>query len=197
MEDRPPIEDRPMARLAGRLGDRRALGPVLRRLLAATAGGLGVGFILSLAWIAGTGGFDRRGPEVVLVAIPAGTAERIARGESTSPIPANLRLRSGDTLVVRNDDTVGHAFGGYTIAPGTILSLSIEPADRGRFVCSFHPSGTLALDVSEPPSPGGIALTSLLIGLPLGLLLGALSILVGRLEPSGEGGQRSPIGALG
>lgn len=186
-----------MVGLAGWLRDRRAMGRVLRSLLPGTAAGLVVGVLLSVAWAVGTGGFDRRDPEVVLVAIPAGTAERIARGETTSPIPANLRLQSGDTLVVRNDDVVGHAFGGYAIAPGTILSLPVGSADRGRFVCSFHPSGTLALDVVEPPSPGGIVVTGLLVGLPLGLLLGGLSVLVGRLEPGPDRDGQSVLGVLG
>lgn len=196
-EGHPLIGGRPMVGLAGWLRDRRAMGRVLRSLLPGTAAGLVVGVLLSVAWVVGTGGAEGRDPEVVLVAIPAGTAERIARGETTSPIPANVSLRPGDTLVVRNDDAVGHAFGGYVIAPGTILSLPVGSADRGRFVCSFHPSGTLALDVVEPPSLGGIVLTGLLVGLPLGLLLGGLSVLVGRLEPGLDRDRRSVLGVLG
>ncbi|HWP63818.1 MAG TPA: hypothetical protein VNO86_10135 [Candidatus Binatia bacterium] len=192
----------PLGSLLGSLPGRRfeARGRsrrLLRGLLPGTAAGLVIGFLLSLAWVVGTGGVESRDPEIVLVAIPAGTAERIARGETTSPIPANVSLRPGDTLVVRNDDVVGHAFGGYAIAPGTILSLPVGSADRGRFVCSFHPSGTLALDVVEPPSPGGIVLTGLLVGLPLGLLLGGLSILVGALEPGPGGNRRGVLGVLG
>lgn len=160
---------------------------LLGQLLPGLLGGLAVGVVLSLAAAAATGNLGRRGPELVLVAIPPGTAERIASGTSLSPIPADLRLRPGDTLVVRNDDRVAHRFGGYTIAPGTVLSLPIAVGDRGRFVCTFHPSGTLALDVAEPASPAGIATTSLVIGLPLGLLLGGLSLLLGRLEASGQG----------
>jgi len=155
------------------------------RLMAGLIAGLLAGLVLSVVAAAAGGGIGERGPEVVLVAIPAGTAERIARGEATSPIPADLRLRPGDTLVVRNDDVAVHGFGGYTIPPGTILSLPIAPTDRGRFVCTFHPSGSLALEVGAAVDPLGVATASLLVGLPLGLLLGGLSLLVGRLEAPG------------
>ncbi len=178
-------------------GSRRsaALGWALRRCLPGAVAGLAAGVVLSLAAAAASGGLADRGPEVVLVAIPRGTADLIARGATTSPIPADLRLRPGDTLVVRNDDTVGHRFGGYTVAPGTILTLPVASADRGRFVCSFHPSGTLALDVVEPASPLGIVASSLLVALPVGLLLAALSVFMGRLE--GPPDERGPSGGGG
>lgn len=156
----------------------------LRRVAPAAGlvAGIVAGIVLSVAATAAGGGLGARGPELVLVAIAPGTAERISRGEATSPIPSDLRLRAGDTLVVRNDDSVVHGFGGYRIPPGTILTLPLATADRGRFVCTFHPSGSLALDVAEPPSPLGMATTSLLVGLPLGFLLAGLSVLLGRLE---------------
>lgn len=169
----------------------RRWSALVGRLLPGTVAGLAVGLVLSLAAATASGRLVERAPELVLVAIAPGTAERIASGASSSPIPADLRLRPGDTLVVRNDDTVAHGFGGYTIAPGTILSLPIAAADRGRFVCTFHPSGALALDVAEPTGPAEIATTSLLLGLPLGLLLGGLSLLVGRLDAAGQDSGRT------
>lgn len=161
-----------------------AMKSLLPRLLPALGVGLVVGLVLGVAATLASGGFEERPPEIVFVAIPAGTAERIARGEATSPIPSDLRLRPGDTLVIRNDDVVGHAFGGYAIAAGTAFVLPVGAADGGRFVCSFHPSGTLALEVDGPVSPAGIAVASLLVGLPIGLLLGALSLLIGSLGGS-------------
>lgn len=174
-----------------------AMTRLLPRLLPAIGVGLAVGLVLSLAATLASGGFEERPPEIVLVAIPAGTAERIARGEATNPIPGDLRLRPGDTLVIRNDDVVGHAFGGYAIAAGTAFVLPVGAADGGRFVCSFHPSGSLALEVEGPVSPAGIAVTSLLVGLPIGLLLAGLALLIGSLGGSSAEVPGSTVGGRG
>ncbi len=182
-------------------GPALAAGSAMKRLFPrffpAIGVGLAVGLVLSLAATLASGGFEERPPEIVLVAIPVGTADRIARGEATSPIPGDLRLRPGDTLVIRNDDVVGHAFGGYAIAAGAAFVLPVGAADGGRFVCSFHPSGTLALEVEGAVSPGGIAVTSLLVGLPIGLLLGALSLLIAGLGGSSEATAGLTVGGRG
>ncbi len=50
-----------------------------------------------------------RAPQVVEFVIPAGTSEKVALGESILPKEQNFVV--GDTLVVKNEDTVAHILG--------------------------------------------------------------------------------------
>ena len=153
-----------------RLRLRVPFSPRYWRWAACLAAGIGLaGFISTAAWIALSDG-PLRDPESVEVRIPAGTAVAIERGTAVSVIPANLRFVQGDRLVLRNEDSVAHTVGSYSVGPGTRLTLPLDRASSSSLLCSFHPQGSIALDVRPRTSPLMILWPTLIIGIPLGIV---------------------------
>ncbi len=86
-------------------------------------------------------------PQRVELVIPAGTAERVAQGESPPTIPAEMAFVVGDTLVVKNEDSVAHQLGPVWAPPGASASLLLDQANSFAYACTFRPSRYLNLDV--------------------------------------------------
>lgn len=83
----------------------------------------------------------------VAYVVPAGTAARIAAGDTVNVLPAVIELRSGDTLVIRNDDSVPVQVGPYLVDPGQRLSHQYRTAGTYDLVCSVHPEEALLIVV--------------------------------------------------
>lgn len=162
---------------------------LVRHWALSIAAGLAIGgFLAGASWLALSEG-PVRAPEQVLVTIPAGTAKRIAAGGAAPGIPSSVRLVAGDTLVLRNEDAVSHTIGGTTVAPGATLRVPLAAADRGTFLCTFHPGGTIGLDVRDRPEPWSIVPAVILLGLPIGIVIGAVSRVMrtlGRGDDAGD-----------
>ena len=86
-------------------------------------------------------------PQRVELVIPAGTAERVARGEAPPSIPAEMSFVVGDALVVKNEDSVAHQLGPLWAPPGTTASLTLDQANQFAYQCTFQPSRYFGLDV--------------------------------------------------
>ena len=121
---------------------------------------------------------ENREPQSVNLVIPAGTAERVARGEVPPTIPEDLSFVVGDVLVVVNDDNVDHQLGPLWIPPGTSASLPLNVEQKFAFECSFQPTKYLGLDVREPVTLGTRLTGILFAGFPLGALFAVYSILI-------------------
>jgi hypothetical protein len=67
------------------------------------------------AALIGACGADDRAPQTIEIVVPAGTQERLDRGETVEIMPARLELRVGDTLVIRNEDAVAQSVGPYSV----------------------------------------------------------------------------------
>ena len=93
-----------------------------------------------------------RAPDQIELVIPAGTAERVAAGESVPSIPDEMVFVLGDTLVVKNEDSIDHTLGPLWIPPRSKASLLLDTADRYAYSCSFQPSQYLGLNVKQPTS---------------------------------------------
>ena len=65
-----------------------------------------------------------RPPQEIVLTIPAGTAERVSRGEQPPSIPQNMIFVVGDTLVVNNQDAVDHKLGPVWIPANSSAQLS-------------------------------------------------------------------------
>lgn len=121
---------------------------------------------------------ENRAPERVELVIPAGTAEKVAKGQVPPAIPEDMTFVVGDTLVVVNQDNVDHLLGPLWIPPGTSASLNLDTEQNYAFQCSFQPTKVFGLDVHEPVTLT-TRLTGILFGgLPLGALLSVYSILL-------------------
>ena len=81
--------------------------------------------------------------------IPAGTADRIAAGERVELLPADLRFRLRDTLVVVNDDTITHQVGPFSVGAGQRLEKRFAEAATLQGSCSLHPSGSITIEITD------------------------------------------------
>ena len=120
-----------------------------------------------------------RPPQDVLLTIPAGTADRVARGEQPPDIPASLAFVVGDTLIVRNEDSVDHQLGPLWIPPASSASLELATEDSYAYVCSFRPGKYMGLDVHEPLTWTTRLKGIFFAGIPLGILIALYSLILG------------------
>lgn len=85
--------------------------------------------------------------EVVAVTIPAGTKERIARGEAGAEVPRRIEGRVGDTLKIVNRDRSLHVVGGFPVAAGQTLEVPLRTAGVTEAMCTAHPDEQMAIVV--------------------------------------------------
>ena len=95
-----------------------------------------------------------RPPKTVQLVIPAGTAERVAAGESTPSIPEKMVFVTGDVLEVKNEDKSAHQLGPVWVPAGTTGRLELGEPNKYSYSCSFSPSRFLGLDVRQPTTLG-------------------------------------------
>lgn len=120
----------------------------------------------------------------VEVVIPAGTAERVARGEIVAALPESLRLRRGDTLVIVNEDVSDHRIGPMQAPAGRATEAPVGSAffTPASLVCSFHPGGAIGLDTQSRPDLLAMMPTVLLLAFPLGAAAAAAMAVTRRLD---------------
>jgi hypothetical protein len=91
-----------------------------------------------------------RAPETIQLVIPAGTAEKIAAGESVPSIPEEMVFVIGDTLEVVNQDSVSHQLGPIWVPAGSTGSLVMNAVEHVRYSCSFQTQQYLGLETKAP-----------------------------------------------
>jgi hypothetical protein len=159
---------------------------IIRRVLIAMVLGIAVavgvneGSFLFLKSAAG------RAPRDIELVIPAGTADRLAQGEGSPMIPEGMVFVIGDTLIVKNEDTVDHRLGPLFIPAGTSARMNLSEASNFTYECSFQPTQYFGLDVREPVTWNTRLYGILFAGVPLGTLLALYSFLIWPLKPKGK-----------
>jgi len=123
---------------------------------------------------------ENREPQRIELVIPAGTADRIARGEAPPSIPEDMNFVVGDTLVVINRDSVDHQLGPLWIPVGTSASLNLDTEQNYILECSFQPAKVFGIDVLQPVTLGTRLTGILFAGFPLGALFAVYSTLLGK-----------------
>jgi hypothetical protein len=119
-----------------------------------------------------------RAPMTITLVIPVGTAERVAAGEAVPEIPPEMVFVLGDTLEVKNEDTVSHQLGPVWVPAGATGSLVMKEATSATYQCSFQTSRYLGVDVRQPTT-WGTRLTGLMLATPtVAVLLYLYSLLV-------------------
>jgi hypothetical protein len=119
-----------------------------------------------------------RPPQEVVLTIPNGTAEQVARGEQPPTIPDNMIFVIGDVLTVKNEDIVDHKLGTLWIPANTSASLSLGEEQNLLFECSFQPSNYFGLDVREALTPQTRIFGILYAGLPMAVLIALYSLIM-------------------
>jgi hypothetical protein len=150
---------------------------LLRRVVFAIALGLVLGALISeipFFFLQETA----RAPKEVLLTIPNGTAEQVARGEQPPSIPASMKFVVGDILVVKNDDSVDHKLGPLWIPANSSARLPLNEKENLAFECSFQPGNMLGMDVYEPLTTSTRILGILSTGLPMAILFALYSLVI-------------------
>jgi hypothetical protein len=119
-----------------------------------------------------------RAPREIVLDIPAGTALQVARGEQPPSIPQNMTFVVGDTLVVKNDDSVDHKLGPLWIPAGSSAQLSLDQEESFAYECSFQPDSYFGLDVQEPLTSSTRIYGIVYVALPLSILIALYSLLI-------------------
>jgi len=119
-----------------------------------------------------------RPPREVVLTIPAGTAEKVARGEQPPSIPLDMIFVVGDTLVMVNEDNVDHKLGQLWIPANSSASLALNEEQNMAFECSFQAGNYFGLDVRQALTPGIRIYGGLYAGLPLGILIAVYSFVI-------------------
>jgi hypothetical protein len=114
----------------------------------------------------------------VVLEIPAGTSDRLAKGEPVPEIPTNMTFVVGDLLVVKNDDTVSHQLGPVWVPPQSSGVLQIDVADEYSYACTFEKSQYFGLTVLPQLTLASRFQGAMTVGLPTAMILGLYSIIV-------------------
>ncbi len=119
-----------------------------------------------------------RAPQEIVLTIPKGTAEQVARGQQPPSIPQNMVFVMGDTLTVKNEDEADHKLGQLWVPANSSASLILnEPADF-IYECSFQPDKLFGIEVRQPLTLLTHIAGILGPGLSLGLLLALYSVVL-------------------
>ena len=119
-----------------------------------------------------------RPPKEIVLTIPKGTAEQVARGEKPPAIPENMIFVAGDMLVVKNEDVVDHKLGPLWIPANSSAQLSLSQVESLAYECSFQPGKYLGLDVREALTTGTRLYGILFAGIPMAILIAIYSFVV-------------------
>ena len=150
---------------------------IVRRILISLAAGVVIGAILSEVTFVFLGQTSRV-PKTFEIVILPGTAELVARGEKPPGLPEDLIFVVGDTLVIKNEDTVDHQLGPLWIPAGTSGHLVLGQPENLAYECSFQPGNYVGLDVREPLTPATRLYGILYAGIPLGVLIALYSVIL-------------------
>lgn len=150
---------------------------ILKRLAVSLGLGLLIGVIVSeipFLFLQETA----RPPQEIVLTIPAGTAEQIARGEEQLAIPKNMTFVVGDRLVVKNEDAVDHKLGPLWIPANSSAQLSLDQEENLAYECSFQPGKYFGLDVRQPLTPRTRLYGITYVAIPMAILFALYSIVL-------------------
>lgn len=119
-----------------------------------------------------------RAPREIVLTIPVGTADQIARGEQPPTIPENMTFVVGDRLVVDNEDAVDHKLGPLWIPANSSAQLSLDQEQNLAYECSFQPGNYFGLDVRQPLTPRTRLFGIFYVALPMMILIALYSLVI-------------------
>ena len=116
-----------------------------------------VALVLALVVPACTRGADRSSDGAAFdfdFEIPAGTYERVTRGEDVDIFPAELRATVGQRIRIVNRDLVGQTIGPYYVGPESTVQQTFRSAGTIEGLCTAHPSRSIRIVVEDPDGGG-------------------------------------------
>ena len=121
----------------------RLLGPVLMVLAVAVL----VLPVVGLYFVLRGNSADSK-PTVYSYTVPAGTGDRINKGEKVSIMPSDLRLKVGDHLVIRNEDVRVQTVGLFTVRPGETVDTPFPKPGVFKGACTMSSDGQIVITVT-------------------------------------------------
>jgi hypothetical protein len=119
-----------------------------------------------------------RAPREIVLTIPDGTSDQIARGEQPPSIPENMTFVVGDRLVVNNEDIVDHKLGPLWIPANSSAQLALDQEESLAYECTFQPGNYFGLDVREPLTPKTRLFGIIYVALPMTILILLYSLVI-------------------
>src|SRR5215211_3430293 len=119
-----------------------------------------------------------RAPREIILTIPAGTSDQVARGQQPPSIPENMMFVVGDRLVVKNEDSMDHKLGPLWIPANSSAQLDLDQEENLAYECSFQPGKYFGLDVREPLTPRTRLFGIIYVALPMAILIALYSLVL-------------------
>ena len=119
-----------------------------------------------------------RAPQEIVLTIPNGTLEQVARGEQPPSIPTNMMFVVGDTLIVNNEDVVDHKLGPLWIPAKASARLSFSQKESLTYECTFQSGNYFGLEVRDALTPYTHLVGILGTCLPLAVLIALYSLVM-------------------
>lgn len=82
--------------------------------------------------------------------VPAGTADRVARGEPVNIMPNRLEVKVGEVIRIENNDDEGTTAGPYYVPAGSTIVQRFDSAGRYVGECAISTDGSYEIVVTEP-----------------------------------------------
>src|SRR4026209_2851542 len=117
-------------------------------------------------------------PQEILLTIPEGAADQVARGQQPPSIPESMIFVVGDILVVQNQDVVDHKLGPLWIPANSSARLSLDREGSLAFECSFQSDNYLGLDVHQSLTLSTRIYGIWYAGLPMAILIALYSLVM-------------------
>jgi hypothetical protein len=83
------------------------------------------------------------------IVIPLGTQARIDAGEPVDVLSSPIRVKVGEAVRIRNDDTVDHVIGPYYLQAGAALQQTYRAPQTIEYTCFVNPDQAITLVVEE------------------------------------------------
>lgn len=81
--------------------------------------------------------------------VPAGTAERLAKGEKIEIVPRTLDVKVGDTMIIKNEDSKTHTVGPVVVRAGETAEQNFTRTGVVEGECTVHPDDKFTIRISE------------------------------------------------
>ncbi|HEY7625922.1 MAG TPA: hypothetical protein VH761_02600 [Ilumatobacteraceae bacterium] len=110
---------------------------------------LTIGLIAAVAVVpASCGGGSGGKGKVVEIVVPAGTQDKLDRGEIVDIMPAELYFRIGDVLRIRNNDRAAQYVGPYVVQAGEQFELKYGATGSYGGLCNLSGGNTYKIVIT-------------------------------------------------
>lgn len=123
-------------------GPARRRAPIVISIALAAAAAVTVAILL----IGGSG--DSSGKTIELV-IPKGTSARLDAGKPVAAIPDRIEGHVGDTLLIKNNDSVTQFVSGFAVSPGQEVNIPLAREGTYATSCSAHKDKSIEMVVKS------------------------------------------------